>query len=128
MTKLSKKKPCKACPWLRSSKAGGSDIPGFSIELMRGLKGTCGDDDDFRNIMACHDSREEKPYGCVGYLAVEGHKNLNVRLLAIKGSIPLNEIMESTKDLDLYDNFSEMLADYEQAYDLNQLNKRKSKT
>jgi hypothetical protein len=119
MEKLSKKKPCKACPWLRSSKTDGSDIQGFSIELMQDLKGTCGDDDGFRNIMACHDSREDKPYGCVGYLAVEGHKNLNVRILAMKGKIPLNEVMENTKELDFYDNFSEMLADYERECDLN---------
>lgn len=115
MTKLSNLKPCKACPWLRSSSAGGSDIPNFSLELMRDLSSTCGEEDGFRKIMACHDSKEDKPFGCAGYMAVQGHKNINVRLLAAQGEIPLRKIYEATDGLDFYESFDEMLADYERA-------------
>lgn len=115
MSKLSNLKPCKACPWVRSSKVGGSDIPNFSIEQVRDLQKTCGDKDGFRNIMACHDSSADKPFGCAGYMVVEGDKNLNVRIMAIRGEIPLNDIYEKNKGVEFYASFGEMLTDYENA-------------
>jgi hypothetical protein len=127
MSKLFATKPCKHCPWKRSSKAGGEDIPNFDIELMRGLAITApperrehGDKDDFRKIFACHDSREGKECACAGYVARDGRFNLSLRLLAIQSSTNLRPIIEESEKYELYDNFHEMLFDYEQAHDENE--------
>ncbi|HEX7734551.1 MAG TPA: hypothetical protein VF458_06805, partial [Ktedonobacteraceae bacterium] len=46
-----------------------------------------GNGDDFRKIMACHNSTDQKMIACNGYLAREGWSNLNVRLLLINKKI-----------------------------------------
>lgn len=115
-------KPCKNCPWKRSSRAGGFDIPNFSLELMKGLAKTTYprdaheyDRDGFRSIFACHDSKPGKECACAGYVARDGIHNINVRLLAVKSNANLMEITERANEDDLYDNFYEMLDDYVRA-------------
>jgi hypothetical protein len=113
----SKHTPCATCPWRKSSKVGGGDIPNFDIDLMRGLRSTVGRGDDFRPIMACHYSPCGEETACVGYVAVEGYSNINVRLLASSGKIPLRDIVDACGELDLWKSFGEMLAAYEEACD-----------
>ena len=48
---------------------------------------TVGRGDDFRQIMACHNSTDERMIACKGYLAREGWSNLNVRLMLMDGQI-----------------------------------------
>lgn len=108
--------PCETCPWRKSNPPGGKGIPSFDIEMMRRLRNTVGDGDAFRKIMACHYSPCGKEEACVGYVAVEGYTNLNVRLLAGKGVIPLHEIVEECQALDLWGSFEEMLRAYEEAH------------
>jgi hypothetical protein len=107
--------PCPTCPWRRSSTVGGTDIPNFDIDLMRGLRNTVGEGDAFRTIMACHYSEcgGEKP--CIGYLAQEGYSNLSVRLMAIHDEIDLRQIWKNCKSLALWPDFETMLAAYEEA-------------
>ena len=107
--------PCKTCPWRKSSMVGGADIPGFNIELMRGLRNTVGHGDGFRPVMACHYSDEGGEVPCVGYVAVEGYSNINVRLLASQGRVPLRAIVDACEGLDLWESFGEMLDAYEEA-------------
>ena len=107
--------PCPTCPWRKSSPAGGSAIPGFNLDLMRGLSNTVGQGDDLRPIMACHYSEPGEETTCIGYAAVEGYSNINVRLLATKGRIDLRGIWEACEGLDLWGSFEEMLEAYEQA-------------
>lgn len=103
--------PCATCPWRKeNTDVGGTVIPGFSIDKARGLACTVGDDDWFRTIMACHGSLEGAESPCVGYLAVEGWSNLSVRLAAMQGRIPLNEIVAACANLDLHESFDDMLA------------------
>jgi Family of unknown function (DUF6283) len=107
--------PCRTCPWRRSSTIGGSDIPGFSLDLMRGLETCVGDTDAFRPIMACHYSPcgEERP--CVGYLASEeGYHNLAVRLGAARGRWDLSAILLACEGIDRWESFGEMLSAYEE--------------
>ncbi len=115
-------KPCKHCPWKKTSRAGGGDIPNFDLSLMRGLASTAPkkdctihERDEFRKIFACHDSKEGNECACAGYVARDGQFNLNVRLIAIENKINLNQIIDAAEEHELYDNFHEMLADYEQA-------------
>jgi len=48
---------------------------------------TVGEGDDFRPIMACHNSTDTDSIACKGYLAREGWSNINVRLLLRQGEI-----------------------------------------
>jgi Family of unknown function (DUF6283) len=77
--------PCKTCPWRVDQDA--SVIPGYCQSKAEGLLGTVGRGDDFRPIMACHNSSDKKMIACKGYLAQEGWSNINVRLLLAKGMI-----------------------------------------
>ncbi|MYM61609.1 hypothetical protein GTG28_20625 [Vibrio sp. OCN044] len=120
MPKYFAPKPCKHCPWKRSSKVGGGDIPNFSLSLMRNLASTAKggavhDRDQFRKIFACHDSKEGSECACAGYVARDGLHNLNVRLLAIQNDVDLTSIIREAEKHELYDSFEEMLSDYEAA-------------
>jgi len=107
--------PCPSCPWRKTSTVGGADIPGFDLDLMRGLRSTVGRGDDFRTVMACHGSTCGADTPCVGYLAQEGWSNLHVRMMAINGRVDLLAIADACEDLDLWRSFDEMLAAYEDA-------------
>lgn len=108
--------PCSTCPWRKSSTIGGADIPGFSIEMMRGLRRTVGAEDGFRSVMACHGSKEGKEIACRGYLFIEGWKNINVRLMASRGEIDPREIEVACADIEMWGSFEEMLAAYEEVH------------
>lgn len=114
-------KPCKTCPWRRSSKVGGEDIPRFDISLMRGLASTVpprgSDEDGFYQIMACHGSSERNRKSCIGYVAAVGYSNIHVRLLASRGELDLPAIDAETKNIELYKDFYTMLDDYEAYHD-----------
>lgn len=111
-----KHEPCSTCPWRKSSTAGGADIPGFSLEKMRGLRSTVGEGDGMRKIMACHGSKEGREIPCRGYIARHGWSNINVRIMALVGEISLRRIEEACAKLDLWSTFDEMLAAYEEAH------------
>lgn len=110
-----KTEPCPTCPWRKSSTVGGADIPNFDIDLMRGLDNTCGSDDAFRPVMACHYSPCGTETACIGYVAVEGWRNLTVRLMAAEGKLDVAAIIHECQDMDLWESFDEMLAAYEEA-------------
>ena len=63
-----------------------------------------------RKVFACHNSKEHKEYACAGYVARHGEAN---PLLRIQLGVDVERIKANCEDLDLYDNFHEMLADYE---------------
>lgn len=107
--------PCPTCPWRKSSTVGGADIPRFDIELMRRLANTVGRGDGFRPIMACHYSTCGHETPCIGYVAVEGWTNLNIRLMAIRRECDVRAIEDACRPLALWGSFNEMLAAYEAA-------------
>jgi hypothetical protein len=98
---------------------GGGDIPGFSLEMMRGLSNTVPGPgcpgDAFRPIMACHGSKEGSEGVCRGYAYVEGWTNLSFRIMAMRGEIDLDELDAACEKLDLWPSFTEMLEAYEEA-------------
>ena len=97
---------------------GGYDIPGFGLELMRGLSNTVSRpgrrEDAFRPIMACHGSPEGADQICRGYVYVEGWTNLSVRIMAMRGEIDMHAIEHACADIELWDDFHEMLDAYEE--------------
>jgi hypothetical protein len=78
---------------------------------MRNLACTVGTGDKFRQVMACHGSPDGAEEPCIGYVAVEGYSNLNVRLMRLDW----RAIDEATAELDLWPSFAEMLTAYEEA-------------
>lgn len=105
--------PCRTCPWRRSSTVGGADIPGFNIEMMRGLASTVGEGDAIRPIMACHYSPCGGEEPCVGYLARHGWSNLAVRLMVMRERIDMAAIEAACAGFDLWPDFAAMLQAYE---------------
>lgn len=78
--------PCKSCPWRVDNTA--AQIPGYNPAAAERLaETTCGPEDGFRQIMACHLSPPESTVPCRGYLANDGIANLNVRWLVGRGEI-----------------------------------------
>lgn len=53
---------------------------------------------------------------CIGYVAVEGYRNINVRLMAIQGEIDFMAIDAACQPIDLWPSFQDMLEAYEDAY------------
>lgn len=82
---------------------------------MRKLRCTVGRGDDFRQVMACHCSTCDRPHACIGYAAVEGYSNINVRLMASRGELNLPAIWKEAEGIELWDSFEEMLEAYEEA-------------
>lgn len=105
--------PCATCPWRKGSDV--NLIPGFSMELARSLlETTCGDEDDWRSVMACHGSTEEDNRPCIGYVqSDDGWRNLAVRMSAITNRIDLAGIRDDCADLDLYDTYADALDNME---------------
>lgn len=111
--------PCKSCPWRKSSTVGGADIPGFSIEMMRGLRNCCGEDDQFRPIMACHYSACGEERACVGYLASEeAYHNIAVKVGAAYGKYDWAAILKACDGIERWESFEDMLKAYEDAQSL----------
>lgn len=77
--------PCPSCPWRADQTV--SSIPRYNQKKAEGLLNTVGARDGFRPIMACHNSTDKKMLACKGYLAREGWRNINVRLLLCKKQI-----------------------------------------
>jgi len=119
MTKKCAEKPCKNCPWKKSSLVGGANIPRFDIDLMRGLSSTVpprdSNQDGMYKIFACHDSKVGNEFACAGYVAVQGYQNINVRLMAMMGHVDIIAVEDACSDYEMYSNFHEMLDDYEAA-------------
>ena len=84
-------------------------IPHFSTEMALGLVKTTGPEDGFYTIMACHYSPVGGEFPCAGYLAIEGIKNISVRLLASWGQIDLRSVQEACEKEDLHPDFVSML-------------------
>lgn len=119
--KITAIKPCKNCPWKKSSRVGGADIVGFSLEKMKGLKDTVpprgSEQDGFYKVMACHCSQEYEEFACAGYMAAHADENINARILVAQHDIDLNAIKKECAKEDMYTNFFEMLDDYVAAND-----------
>lgn len=84
---LSKRRPCKACPWRVS--AAPADIPNFQPDLSARLAVNCRDDGI--SVMACHKSKEGQRVLCAGYALSVGIKAIGVRMLVSVGAVDLDD-------------------------------------
>lgn len=78
--------PCGSCPWRidQNAAAVARVRPRLKARQFRTM---VGEEDGFRPIMQCHGSPDENPRACAGYVAREGRRNINVRILIATGRI-----------------------------------------
>lgn len=103
--------PCKTCPWRTGQHA--QTIPRYHHQKACGLIDTTGEEDGFRQIMACHNSTEKDMFACRGYIAQEGERNINLRILNLRGDEPYPQLITAACEkagIELHANYPEVLA------------------
>ena len=103
--------PCASCPWRVDQ--GADVIPNYSQSKACGLLNTVGAEDGFRKIMACHGSEVGQERACNGYLAREGWRNINVRILLARSKIAHpDRVLEACEaaGIELHADYQEVLA------------------
>lgn len=114
-SRLHAAKPCSECPWLRDTPPGQ-----FPSEQYEALRATSGSRDSTppgqlpeagldAPMFACH-TITGKQIACAGWLAVEGHDHLAIRLAAVMGSIPADALEPHPDWPPLFDSYDEMAA------------------
>lgn len=94
---LYRKKPCKNCPWKKSS------VGEFPAEAFEHSARTAYDMS--RHTFACHDSGSKKPAACAGFLLRGAEHNLSVRLGYMNGTYKADV---SDDGHELFDSYRDM--------------------
>lgn len=102
-------KPCAECPWRRDQPAGR-----FPAERYEAMRGTSADRDGSAPLgaplFACHKTREDAQVACAGWLAVEGHGHVGVRLAVATGRLDPVALHPGSDWPALYDSYDELAA------------------
>lgn len=99
MAKLpARNRPCADCPWRRDATAGH-----FPPEAFRRLAPSSYDMD--RMLFQCHDTTDDRPVTCAGFLERGADHNLTVRLAMSTGDL---ERRDRSGGEDLFSNYVEM--------------------
>lgn len=90
------KQPCKECPWRKANTGN------FPPEAFRISAGTCVD--MATHTFACHMKGKDRPSTCAGFILVNGHDNMSVRIARIEGKMldvhgDLDELHESYREM-----------------------------
>lgn len=92
------KKPCADCPWRTDVETGH-----FPPERFAALAGTAYDMSN--RLFQCHDTTDENPVVCAGFLERGADHNLSIRMAYIAGKL---ERADRSGGHPLYDSFREM--------------------
>jgi hypothetical protein len=102
-------RPCGDCPWRRDAPCGHFPAERFeALEVTHGAPGAEAGLD--APMFACHASAEDSPAACAGWLAVEGHNHLGVRLAVIRGALSPDALEAGEGWPVLYGDYAEMAA------------------
>lgn len=82
---IARRAPCNECPWRRDVAPG--SYPVLPEALAQQQPDGSGHVPFDRPLPACHKTPEHHPLGCAGWLAVEGHNHLGVRLAVLRGTL-----------------------------------------
>ena len=99
-TFLSKRRPCKTCPWRKDAELGY-----WHQDHYRDMAKSC--QRDGPNQMMCHQSRDTNQIVCAGWVLVLGFDAIGVRRAVHNGDFDPNRDFESG-GLELYDSWEEM--------------------
>ncbi len=107
MTALARQRPCDQCPWRRDVARGAFPvIPGAYAEQAPTHQGHVGLD---APLVACHKTPVARSKACAGWLAVEGHNHLGVRLAIAEGRLPGEALSAGDGWPELVANAAEMV-------------------
>lgn len=98
------KKPCADCPWRYDSPPDQ-----FPAERFEALRCTSDQSGLTAPLFACHKSAEGKDIACAGWLAIEGHSHIGVRLAVITGRLDPAVLETQPGWPDLYPSYDFML-------------------
>ncbi|GAA1978314.1 DUF6283 family protein [Kitasatospora viridis] len=102
--------PCNECPWKRETEPG--QFTAERYELLRNtseqIEVTSMEDIVSQPMFACHKSPEGDEEACAGWLAVEGHQHIGIRLAVATGRIPAQALRPGEGWPELFDTFEEM--------------------
>lgn len=104
-----RKRPCEQCPWRRDVRGG--QFPADRYEKLANTSGERGNEAAIdAPLFACHKSSDDETMPCAGWLAAVGRDSLRVRILALRGEIPV-EALDPREDWPpLFESFDEMVA------------------
>jgi hypothetical protein len=92
-------RPCRECPWKRDVAVGH-----FPPERFAALANTAYDMS--MHVFQCHDTPDDKPAACAGFLIAGARHNLAIRLALSNGNINPDKISDGS--FELFQNFREM--------------------
>lgn len=101
-------RPCGECPWRRDQPAG--RFPACRYEALRNTSA----DTDGASVplgapmFGCHKSPEGAEMACAGWLAVEGHRHVGVRLAVATGQLDPEALHPGEGWPELYASYQEM--------------------
>lgn len=100
-------RPCGECPWRRDQPAG--RFPPERYEELRGTSATpAGSAPLGAPMFACHKTAEGREIACAGWLAVEGHGHVGVRLAVATGRLDPVALTPAPGWPGLYDTYDEL--------------------
>lgn len=102
MEKLTRTTQCKNCPWKVSANL--DEIPNYELKQHKALKKTISEgSNDFtqRPVMSCHESEDDQPQACIGYLHNQLNQGNNIMLrLQVRDCPNIGEIKVVGKQVD----------------------------
>lgn len=99
------------CPWRKDAPPG--EFPACRFDALRSTV-----TQQFpQPIFACHKSREGRDIACAGYLAVEGHGSVTIRLEVATGRLDPAALQPGPDWPELYGSFDEMVAAQDRSAD-----------
>lgn len=102
-------RPCSECPWRRDQPLGRFEASRYE-ELRDTSAGPAGSAPLGAPMFACHKSHEGADLACAGWLAVEGHGHVAVRLAVAQGRLDADALAAGHDWPQLYDSYEQMAA------------------
>lgn len=102
------KRPCAECPFRRDVEPGQ-----FPAERYEALRESCRHEQNVQAplgapMFACHKSPEGGEFACAGWLAVEGHNHIGVRVAVATGHLPVDALAPKPDWPELYATYEEV--------------------
>lgn len=101
------KRPCGECPW-RTDQPVGRFPPERYAALRNTVAGPEGSAPLDAPVFACHKSEQGRDLACAGWLAVEGHDHVGMRLAVALGRVSAEALSPGESWPQLYDTFDDM--------------------
>lgn len=102
-------RPCSECPW-RLDQAPGRFPASRYVALADTSAGPGGSAPLGAPLFACHKTAEGREVACAGWLAVEGHGHVGVRLAVAAGRLDPDALAPAADWPALYDRYADMAA------------------